>query len=266
LSLHENLQTRKKQTLRDTFGFDQFRDGQEDVVDALLAGEHVLTVMPTGAGKSLCYQLPALLLGGLTIVVSPLVALMHDQVAALKLAGVSAETINSSRGRADNIAIWRRVQTGAVTLLYLSPERLMTAAMLAALAKLPVKLIAVDEAHCISQWGPAFRPEYADLTRLRGHFPGVPIVALTATADETTRTDVVNKLFDGSGRDFVLGFDRPNITRAVEPKGVCRRPSRPKRHRLLPVAKKDRGCRGNVGRAGACCPVLSRRDGSVGPR
>src|SRR5690606_8531795 len=150
----------KHRILREVFGFDGFRPGQEPVIDALIAGRHVLTVMPTGFGKSLCFQLPALVRGGLTIVVSPLVALMQDQVAGLRLAGVAAETINSARDRADNVAAWRRVATGEVRLLYLAPERLMTERMLAALARLPVRLIAVDEAHCISQWGPAFRKEY----------------------------------------------------------------------------------------------------------
>ena len=184
-------------------------------MDALLAGRHVLTVMPTGAGKSLCYQVPALVLGGLTIVVSPLVALMQDQVAALRLAGVAADTINSSLDRDDNVATWRRVMAGETRLLYLAPERLMTARMLEALAKLDVRLIAVDEAHCISQWGPAFRPEYEDLSRLRDLFPGVPIIALTATADETTRADIAQRLFAGQAETMVQGFDRPNIRLSV---------------------------------------------------
>ena len=151
----------KRQILKDVFGFDDFRPGQERVIDALLAGRNVLTVMPTGSGKSLCYQVPALVLGGLTVVVSPLVALMQDQVSALRLAGVAADTINSSQERAENVAAWRRAAAGETRLLYLAPERLMTERMLAALAKLDVRLIAIDEAHCISQWGPAFRPEYA---------------------------------------------------------------------------------------------------------
>ncbi|MDP6952208.1 MAG: DNA helicase RecQ, partial [Alphaproteobacteria bacterium] len=175
-------------------------------------------VMPTGAGKSLCFQVPALVLGGLTIVVSPLVALMQDQVAGLRLAGVAADTINSSRPREDNVAAWRRVQAGETALLYLAPERLMTERMQAALSRLPVHLIAVDEAHCISQWGPAFRPEYALLGDLRARFPGVPIAAFTATADNVTRDDICARLLAGSGRMFVSGFDRPNIRLAVTAK------------------------------------------------
>ncbi|MDH3231383.1 MAG: DEAD/DEAH box helicase, partial [Alphaproteobacteria bacterium] len=167
--------------LSQSFGFAAFRPGQDRVIEALLAGRDVLAVMPTGAGKSLCYQIPALMRDGTAIVVSPLVALMKDQVAALRLNGIAAETINSSLSREENVAAWRRVQGGGVTLLYMSPERLMTEQMLAAVARLGPSLIAVDEAHCISQWGPAFRPEYAALERLRGLFPGLPIAALTAT-------------------------------------------------------------------------------------
>ncbi len=210
-----NFADGKHRILAEVFGFPGFRPGQVEVIDALMAGESVLTVMPTGAGKSLCFQVPALALGGLTIVVSPLLALMQDQVSALQLAGVRAETINSARDRAENVDVWRRVAAGEVSLLYLSPERLMTERMLDALSRLPVSLIAVDEAHCISQWGPAFRPEYADLVRLRGLFPGAAMVALTATADAITRRDIADKLFGETGKIFVQGFDRPNIHLAV---------------------------------------------------
>lgn len=208
----------KRRVLKDVFGFDDFRPGQAAVMEALLAGRHMLAVMPTGAGKSLCYQVPALVLGGLTIVVSPLVALMQDQVAALRLAGVAADTINSSLDRDANIATWRRVAAGQTRLLYLAPERLMTERMLEALGRLDVRLIAIDEAHCISQWGPAFRREYEDLSRLRAIFPDVPIIALTATADETTRTDIAAQLFAARVETLVLGFDRPNIKLAIEAK------------------------------------------------
>ena len=205
----------KQRILKDVFGFDDFRPGQAAAMEALLAGRHVLTVMPTGAGKSLCYQVPALVLGGLTLVVSPLVALMQDQVAALRLAGVAADTINSSIDRDENVAAWRRVTTGETRLLYLAPERLMTPRMLEALARIDIRLIAVDEAHCISQWGPAFRPEYEQLSRLRDIFPDVPIIALTATADEATRADIAARLFAGRVETLVLGFDRPNIKLSV---------------------------------------------------
>ena len=218
-----NHRDTKRQVLSEVFGFADFRPGQERVVDALLAGRSVLTVMPTGSGKSLCFQVPALILGGLTVVVSPLVALMHDQVAALRLAGVACDTINSSRDRADNVAAWRRVAAGETRLLYMAPERLMTERMLAALGRVGVGLFAIDEAHCISQWGPAFRPEYEDLSRLPGLFPGVPIAALTATADALTREDIADRLFAGRAEAVVLGFDRPNIKLSVEIKREWKR-------------------------------------------
>ena len=215
-----------QRVLREIFGFDGFRPGQEAAIEALLAGRHVLTVMPTGSGKSLCFQVPALALGGLTVVVSPLVALMQDQAAALRLAGVAVDTINSANTRAENVAAWRRVAAGETRLLYMAPERLMTERMLEALGRLPVKLFAVDEAHCISQWGPSFRPEYEDLCRLRHLFPGVPIAALTATADAITREDIAGRLFGGEVDSFVLGFDRPNIRLGVEMKRDWKRQCR----------------------------------------
>ena len=225
--------------LKDVFGYDSFRPGQADVVEALLAHEHTLAVMPTGSGKSLCFQIPALLKGGLTIVVSPLVALMEDQVAALKLVGVAADTINSSRDREINVAAWKRAAAGETRLLYLAPERLMTERMLNALSRLPVNLIAIDEAHCVSRWGPSFRPEYEALAKLRGLFPGVPIAALTATADETTQDDIVAKLFDGAGRRFISGFDRPNINLCVDMRTDAKR-------QLLNVVKAHEGESGIV--------------------
>ena len=206
---------RARDILKTTFGFDRFRPGQEQVIEAILRGDNVLAVMPTGAGKSLCYQIPALARDGLTVVVSPLVALMRDQVAALRLAGVAADSINSANDRDENAAAWQRARDGGCKLLYLAPERLMTERMLADLAPLPVSQFVVDEAHCVSQWGPAFRPEYEDLQRLKELFPGVGISAFTATADEITRSDVAAKLLGDAPRVFVSGFDRPNIRLGV---------------------------------------------------
>jgi ATP-dependent DNA helicase RecQ len=223
MSLAELRPDSKRQVLKDVFGFDDFRPGQERVIDTLLKGRNVLAVMPTGSGKSLCFQVPALVMGGLTVVVSPLLALMQDQVQALRLAGVAAEAINSSQDRDENVAVWRRVVSGETRLLYMTPERLMTERMLAALAKLDLRLIAIDEAHCVSQWGPAFRPEYQALCRLDALFPNAPIVALTATADEVTRADIALQLFDDKVETFVLGFDRPNISLKVEPKREWKR-------------------------------------------
>ena len=214
----DNSLSDKYKILRETFGFDKFRPGQEEVIDTLLSGQNALAVMPTGSGKSFCFQVPALIRPGLTVVISPLVSLMQDQVTALKLLGVAAVSINSSQSRAENVAAWRQVAAGQIKIIYLAPERVMTNRMLDALAKLEVGLIAVDEAHCISQWGPSFRPEYELLGTLRDHFPKAPIAALTATADPTTQADILDKLFNGNAGTIVLGFDRPNITISVEMK------------------------------------------------
>jgi ATP-dependent DNA helicase RecQ len=201
--------------LKNIFGYDDFRPGQGEVVENLISGRDVFAIMPTGSGKSLCYQVPALVRGGLTIVVSPLVALMKDQVSALQFLGVAAETINSSASREENIEIWKRVASDETTILYLSPERLMTERMIAALQRLDVKLIAVDEAHCISQWGASFRPEYDALQNLKSAFPGVPLGAFTATADRVTREDIIQKIFHGRPHIHIAGFDRPNICLSV---------------------------------------------------
>jgi len=208
----------KYSVLKDVFGYDSFKPGQERVVDCLLGGTSVLAVMPTGAGKSLCFQVPALVKNGLTLVVSPLVALMQNQVSALKLAGVAADAIHSNQDREANVTIWKRVANGEVKILYLAPERLMTERMLNALSRLPVCMIAIDEAHCLSQWGPAFRPDYAELGNLAHYFPGVPIAAMTATADEATRHDIEVQLFRDKHETFVSGFDRPNLTLNVSMK------------------------------------------------
>ena len=208
--------------LRDVFGFPGFRPGQADIVDNILDGKPTLCVMPTGAGKSLCYQVPALLLDGPTIVVSPLTALMDDQVAGLRANGVEAAAIHSGRVREENVADWRRFEAGQIKLLYLSPERLMTPRMIGALQRLEPALFVVDEAHCISKWGAGFRPEYEQLSALREHFPQARLAAFTATADTATREDIARKLFGGSGEIVVHGFDRPNLSLAVMPrqKGV----------------------------------------------
>ncbi|MDP6175151.1 MAG: RecQ family ATP-dependent DNA helicase, partial [Rhodospirillales bacterium] len=167
--------------------------------------------------------MPALAKGGLTIVISPLVALMQDQVAALRLAGVAAETINSSRTREENVAAWRAAQAGDCRLLYMAPERLMTERMITALGRIPLSFLIVDEAHCISQWGPSFRPEYEDLKRLGELFPDVPMAAFTATADEMTQAEIVEKLFAGQAKSFIAGFDRSNIRLSVEMKRDLKR-------------------------------------------
>ncbi len=201
-----------------TFGFPGFRPGQADIVDHILAGRPTLCVMPTGAGKSICYQVPALILDGLTVVVSPLTALMDDQVAALQANGVAAVAIHSGRERDANVEDWRRVQSGKIRLLYLSPERLMTGRMLAALEGVDPAMFVVDEAHCISKWGASFRPEYEELGFLKARFPKARLAAFTATADAATRADIAAKLFGEDAEIVVHGFDRPNLTLSVAAK------------------------------------------------
>jgi len=212
-----------EQLLESVFGFPAFRPGQREIVDRLLNGTHTLSVMPTGAGKSICYQIPALIAEGLTVVVSPLVALMDDQVAGLHANGVAAACIHSNRSRDDNVADWRKVQDGSIKLLYLSPERLMTERMLVALQALNPAMFVVDEAHCISKWGFSFRPEYESLSNLRARFPNATLSAFTATADTATQQDIASKLFGGDGDIVVCGFDRPNLRLAVTPKADWRK-------------------------------------------
>jgi ATP-dependent DNA helicase RecQ len=205
--------------LRQVFGFDAFRPGQEEVVRAVLDGSDTLAVMPTGAGKSLCFQLPALMLPGLTVVVSPLIALMDNQLALLKGFGVKAGAIHSGRPREASVGDWRAAASGESKLLYMSPERLMTPRMLSALDKLPLSLIVIDEAHCVSQWGHDFRPEYLALAALKSRYPQARMAAFTATADAATRLEIGEKLFQGKVQTFVQGFDRPNLSIAVEDRG-----------------------------------------------
>ncbi|WP_419909892.1 DNA helicase RecQ [Hoeflea sp.] len=209
--------------LRHVFGYHEFRPGQLRIIEQLMAGEHVLAVMPTGGGKSLCYQIPAILAAGLTVVVSPLVALMDDQVAALNANGVNAVSIHSGMDREAQTAAWQAVQAGRIKLLYLSPERLMGERMLGALSQLDLAMFVIDEAHCISKWGVSFRPEYEMLSRLKERFSQVTFGAFTATADAATRRDIAEKLFPGDGTVVVQGFDRPNLRLAVTPKDNWRR-------------------------------------------
>ena len=204
--------------MHDVFGYSGFRPGQEEIVGLLTEGCNTLVVIPTGAGKSLCYQIPPLLLDRLAIVVSPLVALMDDQVAALRANGVTAGCIHSGLPREEQVANWRAVASGDCRLLYMSPERLMTGRMLDALERLQPAFFVVDEAHCISKWGASFRPEYEQLTALKDRFPAATIAAFTATADRATREDIAHKLFGGNGKTIVHGFDRPNLSLAVATK------------------------------------------------
>ena len=193
------------------FGYEAFRPLQREVIEHVVGGGDAFVLMPTGGGKSLCYQVPALVRPGTAVVVSPLISLMKDQVDALLANGVAAAFYNSSMEEGEARRTLARLHAGALDLLYVAPERLMTDSFLARVRTLPLALFAVDEAHCVSQWGHDFRPEYIALGRLRELFPGVPLIALTATADEATRADVIEKLGLRGAALFAGGFDRPNI-------------------------------------------------------
>jgi ATP-dependent DNA helicase RecQ len=208
--------------LRDVYGYPEFRGDQAAIIDHVCAGRDALVLMPTGGGKSLCYQIPSLIMPGLGIVVSPLIALMHDQVRALDQLGVSAAFLNSSLSRLEQQAVISRAQAGELDLLYVAPERLMQERTLSLLGGCEVCLIAIDEAHCVSSWGHDFRHDYLTLHRLQAAFPGVPRMALTATADARTRVDIIARLALAEPAEFVGGFDRPNICYHVQPKTDAR--------------------------------------------
>jgi len=210
------------QLLRDVFGFDGFRPGQQEIVEAVTAGENVLAIMPTGGGKSLCFQMPALLRDGVTVVISPLIALMRDQVRALQELGVGAGALTSGNTPEETDAVWEGLEAGTLKLLYMAPERLAAGSVTGMLKRVGVSMIAVDEAHCVSQWGHDFRPDYLRIGELRRAL-GVPLAAFTATADAETQTEIIQKLFDGAApRAFLRGFDRPNIHLAFAAKNSPR--------------------------------------------
>jgi len=207
----KKVKLQAKKVLKDVFGYDEFRPPQEEVICSVLDGKDAFVLMPTGGGKSLCYQIPSIMLEGIGIVISPLISLMKDQVDALNRCGVAAAYYNSSLKAAEAKEVMERFESGQLDLLYVAPERLLTKTFLARLAKVKVGLFAVDEAHCVSQWGHDFRPEYVRLGELRESFPDVPMIALTATADIHTRDDIVKRLGMKRAKRYVSSFDRPNI-------------------------------------------------------
>src|SRR5215470_11301321 len=207
-----------QQLLHSVFGFASFRPGQGEIIDTIVAGRDVLAVMPTGSGKSLCYQLPALMRPGLTIVVSPLIALMRNQVAQLKGYGVAAASLNSTNNFEENRTILEQIARGELRLAYVAPERLAKPETVALLKRAKVGMLAVDEAHCISQWGHDFRPEYLTLSTLHSELGAPQTIAFTATAEAATRADILSRLFRQPPQVFVQGFDRPNLRLAMSPR------------------------------------------------
>src|SRR3984893_5494746 len=206
--------------LRKYFGYDSFRPLQEEIVLDALAGRDVFALMPTGGGKSLCFQLPALLRDGLTIVVSPLISLMKDQVDALQTSGIAATFLNSALDRHEAVERVRGLDHSKCRPLYVSPEPLMRDCFLERALNWNIAQIAIDEAHCISEWGHDFRPEYRELKKLRTHFPDVPVMALTATATERVRADIIKQLHLRDSRCYIASFNRPNLTYRVVPKSA----------------------------------------------
>jgi ATP-dependent DNA helicase RecQ len=207
----EELPQRALHLLQSVFGYPEFRGQQGEIVQQVASGGDALVLMPTGGGKSLCYQIPAMLRNGVGVVISPLIALMQDQVDALDEVGVRAAFLNSTQSFDDVVRIERRMRQNDIDLVYIAPERLMTPRCLELLAAIPIALFAIDEAHCVSQWGHDFRPEYIQLSVLHERFPEVPRIALTATADTQTRAEIIERLQLQQARQFVSSFDRPNI-------------------------------------------------------
>ena len=260
-----------REILRRTFGHAEFRGRQAEVIAEVLAGRSAMAVLPTGGGKSVCYQIPAMMRPGLGLVVSPLIALMTDQVAGLQQSGVAAAKLDSTGEAWERAETWEKIDRGELDLLYISPEGLMQPSMLERLSRVPLALLAIDEAHCVSQWGHDFRPEYRMLGRLADIFPGVPRLAVTATADNRTREDIRAELRLEDSAEFVASFARPTApvpaarswprTRPSPPAAVrrgCPRGCGCRRWRSPPAAARSGRCR-------PAGPASGTRAGSRGP-
>ena len=213
-----STETESLAVLREVFGYDAFRGEQAEIIDQVVGGGDAVVLMPTGGGKSLCYQIPAILREGTGVVVSPLIALMADQVAALEAVGIRAAFLNSTLEPYEAQEVERQLGAGEIDLLYMAPERLILPRTIDLLKRSPVALFAIDEAHCVSQWGHDFRPDYMGLSVLADAFPDVPRIALTATATRATHQEITERLRMENARHFVSNFDRPNIQYRIEPK------------------------------------------------
>lgn len=225
--------------LKTSFGYDTFRPPQREIIERVLGGEDTLVLMPTGGGKSLCYQLPTLLMDGMTVVISPLIALMKDQVGALHGSGITAAYLNSSLSAAEEQTLIRDIQDGQIKLLYVSPERVFSSGFLDFLHTLPITLFAIDEAHCVSSWGHQFRPDYRNLHVIKAEFPTVPVIALTATADRAVRHDMKELLGIPTAKTYISSFDRPNLSLAILP-------GQRKWEQLQPLLKRHKGHAGII--------------------
>ncbi len=211
------MKNKCQQILKNIFGFSSFRKGQEEIILNILDAQNVLAVMPTGAGKSICYQIPAFVIDKKTIIVSPLISLIDDQIDSLKVIGINAEKLHSNQTKEEMWKSWNEFNIGKSKILYVSPERLMTESMLEALKQMDIGigLFIIDEVHCVSKWGQSFRPDYEELSRLRNIFPNSTIAGFTATADKSTRLDIMEKIFHNQVSVFVKGFDRPNLSLSI---------------------------------------------------
>ena len=215
---NKNILKRAYKILSDIFGYSEFREGQKDIIENIIRNKNSLVVMPTGAGKSLCYQIPAMVSHKKTVVISPLIALIDDQVSSLNLLGINVSKLHSNLSKEESVIAWNDFINGKSKIIYISPERLMTDYMTENLKSLDIGLFIIDEIHCVSKWGQSFRPDYEKLSKLKNLFPNSTIAGFTATADKTTRIDILNKIFSNKATLFVKGFDRPNLSLSVKEK------------------------------------------------